>query len=115
MTFDDWTDVERFAATLADVERSTSYGQPAVKVNGKLIASTGREEGSFHLAAQHEEKAVLIDTDPDSFWQTPHYANWPGLLVRYGSAAGDRIATVITRAWWDRLKIAQRKAYGPRP
>lgn len=116
MRFDDWADVERFAlTTLAGVERSTSYGQPAVKVNGKLIASTGSEDGSFHVISSHEEKSVLLETDPDTFWQTAHYANWPGLLVRYGGTDAERVALVITRAWWDRLKAAQRKAHGPRP
>jgi len=111
----DWAEVAAFALTLPGVEQSTSYRQPAVKVRGKLIASTGHEEGSFHVAATHEEKAVLIETDPDTFWQTPHYEGWPGLLVRYGSADTDRIRTVIARAWWDRASKTQRQDFGERP
>lgn len=115
MTFAAWDDVVAFALTLPATEPSTSYGQPAIKTRGRLICSAGHEPGSFHLACPHEEKAVLLDTDPDTFWQTPHYANWPGLLVRYGSADPDRIRAVITRAWWDRATRAQQAAYGPRP
>jgi hypothetical protein len=37
------------------------------------------------------------------------------VLVRYGSSERERIETVITRAWWDRLKKPQRLAYGERP
>lgn len=115
MSLDDWDDVAAHALGLSDTEASTSYGAPAIKVNGRLICSLAREPGSFHVSASHEEKALLIATDPDTFWQTPHYANWPGLLVRYGSRDEERVKRVIARAWWDRLKVAQRKAAGERP
>lgn len=113
--FESWQDVADFTLTLPRTEASTSYGQPAVKVRGKLLVSTGHVEGSFHVVATHEEKALLLATDPDTFWQTPHYQNWPGLLVRYGSADPDRVRRVIARAWWDRATVAQRKAFGDRP
>lgn len=112
---DDWEAVAAFALTLSDTERSTSYGAPAVKVNGKLVISRSREADSFHVVAGHDEKALLLETDPDTFWQTPHYEGWAGLLVRYGSANPGRVKRVIARAWWDRLKSSQREAYGPRP
>ena len=115
MTFDDWADVEAFALSLPGSEASTSYHQPAVKVGGRMFVSTGHEEGSFHVRSPHEEKAVLLDTDPATFWQTPHYASWPGLLVHYGSADAERVAVVIRRAWWDALKPSARKAHGERP
>lgn len=110
-----WEDVAAFALTLPGVELSTSYRQPALKVDGKAFASTGHEAGSFHVRAAHHEKAVLIDTDPATFWQTPHYANWPGLLVRYGSADPARVQLVLARAWWDAAKATTRARYGERP
>ena len=111
----DWDEVAAFALTLPNTALSTSYGQPAVKVDGKSFTSTGREPGSFHVRSPHEEKAVLIETDPTTFWQTPHYEGWPGLLVRYGSADPERVKLVLTRAWWDAAKAKTRKAYGARP
>jgi hypothetical protein len=112
---DNWADVQAFALTLAGTELSTSYGQPAVKVGGRMFVSTGREPGSFHVRCPFEEKAVLIDTDPATFWQTPHYAAWPGLLVRYGNADLDRVRLVVARAWWDAITPAKRKGHGDRP
>ena len=113
--FTTWEDVAAFACGLPDVAIASFYGRPGAKVGGKAFVSTGREPGSFHVRSAHDEKAVLIATDPDTFWQTPHYADWPGLLVRYGSADPDRIAQVITRAWWDAAGAARRKAFGERP
>jgi len=114
--FEDWAAVETFALTLPDVEPGTSYGKPAVKMRGKMIASTTAPSGdSFVLSVTLPEKELLLDTVPDSFWETDHYRGWPAMLVRYGSDAGERIAMLLTRAWWDRATVAQRKAYGDRP
>lgn len=115
MTFDVWDDVAAFTLTLPGAEPATSWGQPAVKVRVKLICSTGHQPGSFHVSAGHDEKALLLQTDPETFWQTAHYANWPGLLVRYGSRDPQRVRAVIARAWWDRTTRAAQQAYGPRP
>ena len=110
-----WDEVVAFALSLPDTEMGSAYGQLAPKMNGKSFVTQGREAGSFHVMSPHDEKAILLETDPDTFWQTAHYANWPGLLVRYGSSDPDRVRRVITRAWWDRAKAAQRKAFGDRP
>lgn len=111
----DWEDVERYTLTLPGTEAGTSYRQPAVKVRSKLIVSAGHVGGSFHVNSPQEEKAVLLATDPDTFWQTAHYEGWPGLLVRYGSTDPERVQRVIARAWWDRASVAQRRAFGDRP
>ena len=115
MSIDDWDAVAAFALTLPGSEASTSYRQPAIKVAGRMFVSAGHGAGSFHVRAGHDEKAVLLDTDPATFWQTPHYEGWPGLLVRYGSADPERIALVIRRAWWDALTPAVRRVHGERP
>ena len=111
----DWDEVAAFALTLPGTEPSTSYRQPAVKVGGKAFLSTGHEPGSFHVRSPHDEKAVLLETDPATFWQTPHYANWPGLLVRHGNADPERVRLVVTRAWWDAAPAAIRRSWGARP
>jgi hypothetical protein len=111
----DWKDVLAFALALPDTELSTSYGKPAVKVRGKAFVYPGREAGSFAVASPLGEKQILMETDPDTFWETDHYRNWPAVLVRYGSADRERIENVIARAWWDRAAKAQRTAFGPRP
>lgn len=111
----DWDEVVAFALTLPDTAMDSFYGTPCPKVNGKAFVSPGREPDSFHVPSTHDEKAILLETDPGTFWQTPHYYNWAGLLVRYGSPDPDRVRNVIRRAWWDRAKKPQREAFGPRP
>jgi hypothetical protein len=108
----DWDDVVAFALTLPGAKLSTSYGKPAVKVRGKAFLATGREAGSFVMMSSLDEKELLMETDPATFWETDHYRGWPGVLVRYGSPARERIETCIARGWWDRADKEQRTAYG---
>jgi len=113
--FNDWAEVSAFALSLPNTELSTSYGKPAVKQNRKAFVYPGREAGSFAIASPLEEKEMLIDTDPGTFWETPHYSGWPAVLVRFGSPDRERIELVMRRAWWDRASKAQRVEFGPRP
>ena len=111
----DWEEAAAAALSLPQTELSTSYGKPAVKVNGKAFLYTGREPDSFAVATPLEEKELLIETGPDTFWESDHYRGWPAVLVRYGSPERDRIERVIARAWWDKASRAQRKDFGERP
>jgi hypothetical protein len=111
----DWDEAAAFALSLPETELSTSYGKPAVKVRGKAFLYPGREKGSFAVASPLGEKELLMETDPETFWESDHYRGWPAVLVRFGSADRERIETVITRAWWDRAPKAQRTDFGPRP
>jgi hypothetical protein len=113
----DWDEVVAFARSLPDVEMGLHFGAQAPKVNGKAFVGPSREADSFNVRTSSiEEKQMLIETDPEAFWETPHYANYPAVLVRYGAdAADERVKLYIRRAWWDRLKTKQRLAYGERP
>ncbi|WP_294252038.1 hypothetical protein [uncultured Sphingomonas sp.] len=109
---DDWDDACAFALTLPDVEIGSWWNTPCPKINGKGLMSPGREPGSFALMIAKDEKPLLLETDPETFWQTDHYRNFPMLLVRYGTPARERVELYIQRAWWDRAKKAQRLAAG---
>ena len=111
----DWDEAAAFGLSLPDTELSTSYGRPAVKVRGKAFLYPGREKGSFAVASPLGEKELLMETDPEAFWESDHYRGWPAVLIRFGSADRERIETVITRAWWDRASKARRTDFGPRP
>ncbi|MEO7178810.1 MAG: MmcQ/YjbR family DNA-binding protein [Allosphingosinicella sp.] len=97
-----WDEAVAFASSLPGAELSTSYGKPAVKVNGRAFLFTSHEaETSFGVAVDLDTVEILKETDPDTFWQTPHYEGWPGVLVRYGSPDAERVKEVIERshAW----------------
>jgi hypothetical protein len=94
----DWHSVVACALALPDTELSTSYGKPAVKVNGRVFVAPGREDGSFCLMVDLDTVEILKETDPDTYWQTPHYEGWPAVLVRYASDDPERVQEMISQA-----------------
>ena len=98
MTFEE---AVAFPLTLPDTERGTSYGKPAVKVasNGRAFLFPSHEpDTSFGVAIDLDTIEILKATDPDSFWQTPHYEGWEGVLIRYDSRDEERVREVIGRS-----------------
>jgi hypothetical protein len=111
-----WDAVVAAGLRLPGVERGITYGKPAIKFRGKMLAATTAPSlDSFVLCVAVEEKEVLVDTNPATFWETDHYRGWPAILVRYGTPATDRIGMLLARAWWDRANVVLRQGYGPRP
>ena len=98
-----WNDVELAGLGLEGVELSTSYGRPALKVKGKLIACTGRTDDHFVLMLDVERVALLMEMEPNLFFQTPHYVGWPSVLVRYEALPPDELAPLLTEAWARRV------------
>jgi hypothetical protein len=97
-----WDEAVAFALSLPDTELSTSYGKPAVKVNGRAFLYTGHEaQNSFGVAIDMDTVEMLKETDPGTFWQSAHYEGWPAVLVRYDSADPDRVRDIVQRshAW----------------
>ena len=112
---DDWDDLIAYALTLPDVRLEPFYGEPTPKLNGKPLVSPGHEPGSCALfLSDIAEKQLLIETDPETFWETPHYANHAMVLARYGTPARSRIELYVRRRWWDVAKKAQRQIMGDR-
>ena len=98
MTFDE---AVAFALTLPDTERGTSYGKPAVKVasNGRAFLFPSHEaDTSFGVAIDLDTVDLLKETEPETYWQTPHYEGWPGVLVRYDAKDDERVRDLIRRS-----------------
>ena len=96
---DSWEEVIAFALALPETELSTSYGKPAVKVNGRAFVFPSHEaDTSFAISLDLDTIEILKETDPQTFWQTPHYEGWTGVLVRYRSSDPERVRAMVERS-----------------
>ncbi len=96
-----WEEAVAFALSLPDTELSTSYGKPAAKVasNGRAFLYTGHEaDTSFGVAIDLDTIEMLKDTEPETYWQTPHYEGWPAVLVRFRAKDEERVRDLIRRS-----------------
>jgi|SRR5579884_1667784 len=98
MTFEEAIE---FALSLPGTQLGKSYGKPAVKVTSNeraFLFPSHEADTSFGVAMDLDTIEMLKETDPDTFWQTPHYVGWEGVLVRYDSKDPDRVREVIERS-----------------
>ena len=96
-----WEQVLTFAASLPGAERTTYYRDPATKANGHPVVTPSREADSFCLHVDRDKVEILKATDPQTFWQAPHYEGWPCVLVRYASTDPERVWATIAQAHLD--------------
>jgi hypothetical protein len=99
---DSWDKVAAFALALPGTEPGTSYRMPTVKVaaNGRGFVWTGREaDTSFAAAVNLDTVEMLKETEPETYWQSPHYEGYPAVLIRYDSPDPERVRYVIEQAY----------------
>ena len=98
----------RLALSLPDVEEGTSYGTPSWKVRGKFIARLRDNESVAVVKVDKGEKQLLLEAEPDVFFETPHYYGYGYVLVRLEAIDAGRAGR------GDRGRLAPRRAPAPR-
>ena len=96
MTFED---VRALALALPGVEDGTSYGTPALKVKGKLLARLKEDGVTLALRTPMERKELLMEAAPEVFYETPHYAGYPMVLVRLAAADPAELSALLAETW----------------
>ena len=110
----DWETVREIAGALPGAEESTTYGQPAFKVGGKLFAWISPDthaKGALALRVDPEEKPLAIAADPDVFFETAHYEGHPILLIRLERADRAVLEERIEESWLLRARKRVSDAY----
>ena len=77
-----------YALSLPVTELSTSYSKPAAKTAANrqgFLFIEHEPDPSFCLRLDHGLLDILIETGPETFWQSPHYVGHAALLVRFDS------------------------------
>jgi hypothetical protein len=114
----DWDTVRELARTFPEVEEDTSHAQPAFRVRGKLFVwMSPHEEGALVVRVDPDEKALIIESDPATYFSTPHYDGYPAVLIRPERIDRDRLAERIEDAWLLRApkRLVKEFVRGARP
>jgi hypothetical protein len=95
--------VRQIGLALPDVEDGTAYGSPALKVRGKMFACRAihksAEPDSLVLLIGFDQRDELIAAEPDTYYLTNHYLNYPVVLVRLTRVHPDALRDLLLMAW----------------
>lgn len=94
-----WETVRQLARDLPEVEESTSYGTPALKVRGKLFARLHQSGESVVVKIDMAERAARMRADPKAFYITDHYLNYPMMLVRFSAVRKADLRDLLEESW----------------
>jgi hypothetical protein len=93
---------ESIARSLPHVEVTTAYGQPAVKVHGKMFACIAShksaEPNSLVVRMDFAERDALLEDDPNTYYLKEHYVNHPCVLVRLSRVRADALRDLVMGA-----------------
>ncbi len=111
--------VESIGRTLPDVELTTTWGQPTLKVRGKMfvcIAShKSAEPNTLVVMMDFADRDALIEDDPATYYLKEHYVNYPCVLVRLARIRSDALRDLVAGAYrFVRARGAKKSAGGGR-
>jgi hypothetical protein len=94
--------VESFGRSLPDVEVTTTWGKPALKVGGRMfvcIAShKSAEPNTLVVMMNFADRDALLEDDPDTYYLKEHYVNYPCVLVRLSRVGDDALRDLVAGA-----------------
>jgi hypothetical protein len=105
----------KIGAALPDVERTTSWGAPTLKVRGgKMLACKAinkqAEPNTLVVCMPIADRDELIEAEPETYYLKPHYQNYPCVLVRLSKIQPDALRDLMRMGWEFARSQAKRKS-----
>jgi hypothetical protein len=92
-------DVRRIALALPGVTEGTSYGTTAFRVGQKLLARLHQNGTDLVIRIGFDERDMLMESDPETFYITDHYRSYPAMLVRLARVHPDQLHRLFEQIW----------------
>ena len=96
----EWDTVREIALSFPEVEESGEE-RVAFRVRGKLFAWAARERdgGGLGIRVDREEKQLILDSNPEVYFTSPHYDGWPGVQIRLEAIDPEELRMRLEDAW----------------
>lgn len=93
-------DVRRVALSLPSTSEKSSYGTPGFRVKDKLFARV-HQMGDVLVVwvGDVDEKEMLVESDPATYFTTAHYDGYPMVLARFEALDEDDLLDLLTESW----------------
>ncbi len=107
------SDARKLLLKLDGVVEGTSYRMPSFLVNGRFFARFRDDDTVLVLQLKAiADRDVLMEIDPQAFFFTEHYRNYPAVLIRLAEVRRPLLEDVVKEAW---RHVSTLPAARPRP
>ena len=94
--------VESIGRALPDVEVTTTWGKPTLKVRGRMFACIAShksaEPDTLVVMMDFADRDALIEEEPATYYLKEHYVGYPCVLVRLSRVHPDALRDLVTGA-----------------
>jgi hypothetical protein len=105
-----WEKICAMLEELPGAAQDPPGGREVVRVFGKVVAYPAANERSrpdgypeneefVIIKTDYSERAALLQQDSQTFFVTPHYQDYPGVIVRLSTVKPDQLRELLTDAW----------------
>jgi hypothetical protein len=96
----DWETVRELALSFPEAEESGD-DRVAYRVRGKIFAWAARERdgGGLGIRVERDEELLILDSNPDVYFTSPHYDGWPGVQIRLERIEREELRQRLEDAW----------------
>lgn len=107
------SDARKMLLKLDGVVEGLSYRMPSFLVNGRFFARFRDDDTVVVLQLKSiADRDVLMEIDPQAFFFTEHYRNYPAVLIRLADVRRSLLEDVVREAW---RHVSSRPPARPRP
>jgi hypothetical protein len=93
-------EVREIALSFPGVTEGRSYGAPAFLVNKKFFTRLRpQEQAMVLLEVSFDEREMLIEAEPETFFFTAHYKDYPSVLARIATLHPGSFKNFLERRW----------------
>lgn len=93
-------EVRAMALSFPETEEASAYGHPAFKAFGKFLTRLRDDNEVLVLVGvTFDEREILMEAEPETFFVTPHYQNYPSVLARLASVDPGSVRNILERRW----------------
>ena len=108
---------KKIALSFPGALEKPSYGKPSFFIEKKFFTRIRERDGAIVMRVGGiEQRDMMLELDPETYFITPHYKDWPGLLVRLSAITPTELKTMLERRWRDIApKKLMRETGGAKP
>lgn len=92
--------VKQVALSFPGAVEQPSHGRPAYFVHKTFFTRLRAEDRSLVLrVGSIEQRDMMLELDPQTYFITDHYRDWPVILVRIAQITPTELKTMLARRW----------------
>jgi len=101
--------IRQYLATFPGTSEGICYGTPGFYVQKKLLARLW--ENGVVLVVHTEDRDKWMQSDPEIYFITDHYRNYPYVLVQLDKVDPEELKKLLTESWLQRASKTLVKEY----